>query len=97
MIFGWQLYSHFRPTSDVQALQSYFGHSPVENRKGDRGMSFNLSAPQLISISFDGSTCVARTSGAAFLEIALLVAVSVFVGMNDETAAVFIKQGETAR
>ena len=52
---------------------------------------------QLISINYNQTTGVARTTGTAFLEITLLVAVSVFIGMNDEAAAVSIKQAESAR
>ena len=45
-----------------------------------------------ISIEFDDTAGITRTTGTAFFEIALLVTVGIFVGMYDEAAPIGIEQ-----
>jgi len=77
-----------------------FSFSPVppDARSRSRGgVNFKSHRHQLISISYYDSAGIARTTCATFLEVAFLVTVGIFIGMNDDTAAVCIKQAETAR
>ena len=89
--------------SDANPMPQTFRHVMQivvgQRRKLKEGQRDEIltSPPPVYLIGFNDSAGVARTSGAAFLEIALLVAVSIFIGMNDKAAAVSIKQGETAR
>ena len=62
--------------------------------EGQRNQGEPLRHP-LMSIRLDDAAGVARTTGTAFLEIALLVAVGILVGMNDEAAAVFVQYAQT--
>lgn len=69
----------------------------VKNCRKGRGMKFESLRHQLISISDNDPAGIARTACATFLEVAFLVTVGICIGMNNETAAVSIKQAETAR
>jgi len=85
------------PWEGIMKLGDFFIAIYLANVEGSRRMRFKTHPHQLISISPYYSAGIARTTCTAFLEITFLVAVGIFIGMNDDTAAVSIKQAETAR